>query len=946
MAPSGGSPSLGPQAYEVHKFLTITQEDILNWSPQRLRRQCFQFGLIGEAPEGDVATLRTVFLQHWRAAISAAYAAATQATEGDGTGAGSASEDLPRAQGGQDVTPPASPQGPGVPSAPSVPFQDGAFSRPERDSTAVPWDPESFLTVDELDSRAEGLVLTPGRDPYAPPDGGSPKTPDDQSQGVGEDDDRRPRGTPSGPSMARNIFGARPRATPEGSSARHGDETDAAPAGRDNEVSDWMDIETANDGGGPWLCARAPKRRPRDRSPQGTPDQRAEGRPNLGPTPLKVRELPSAPLGARAPRDPATENANGLIGRVNPLAGNDAGGSDERGAADGPTTFGNPANSGARSLPRSRSASPRVGQGDLSGNPEPPAHSVAPPAESDERCGAYERLTKKCWARLVRLSDRPTERELIDLQEKSLHALIKAVGKTYGSKWRKQELARPLLKWLEEHPGQALPLPPGGERIRQRRQARPDSDQQPRMPADAHGGSGGSDGPRRSNLHATGDGAAARTDAGAGQRQAQDDAPMTDAPGNHPTANADASAPSTEQTGGAPPPTPFGRARSPHQAAAALRDSLRTLQATMDAVAELFERARRDEDCSEEDGARVAEMVEYSRATLRGIAAGFAAADLQAAVAQANASARRPTERHSAHEMGGAGGRTYAQAARSGASPPETRTGVPSRPSPSAPWAPERTTLLHPATDRQRQAPTRASEFGAELDRALRSDLELATGPAVELVRRTARGEYAVQFASLAWERLQADRSVTLPSFGQWHRKVADRARPQRNSVVLQGIPKSMTPDQVVRDLLKGNGDRWKALPRPALDDVRVERLNRRVPALAPVGSGQDSRPRAQWLPSATVRVFASIALCTAILEEGGAVVGYYFRPARPYERAPLRCYRCGEMGYHVAKFCRNKPRCRRCGKGHETSHCPNRPQPQRQETSAGGPPRGTAPLL
>ena len=60
----------------------------------------------------------------------------------------------------------------------------------------------------------------------------------------------------------------------------------------------------------------------------------------------------------------------------------------------------------------------------------------------------------------------------------------------------------------------------------------------------------------------------------------------------------------------------------------------------MDAVAELFERGRRNEDCSEEDGVRVAEMVETSRATLRGIAAGFAAADLQAAMAQANASAR------------------------------------------------------------------------------------------------------------------------------------------------------------------------------------------------------------------------------------------------------------------------------------------------------------------
>ena len=52
---------------------------------------------------------------------------------------------------------------------------------------------------------------------------------------------------------------------------------------------------------------------------------------------------------------------------------------------------------------------------------------------------------------------------------------------------------------------------------------------------------------------------------------------MTDAPGTHPTANANASAPRTEQTGGAPPLKHFGRAHSPHQAAAALRDSVRTL---------------------------------------------------------------------------------------------------------------------------------------------------------------------------------------------------------------------------------------------------------------------------------------------------------------------------------------------------------------------------------
>ena len=100
----------------------------------------------------------------------------------------------------------------------------------------------------------------------------------------------------------------------------------------------------------------------------------------------------------------------------------------------------------------------------------------------------------------------------------------------------------------------------------------------------------------------------------------------------------------------------------------------------------------------------------------------------------------------------------------------------------------------------------------------------------------------------------------------------------------IAGCTKSMAPDQVVWDLLQGNGDRWRALTGPALDDVSVERLNRHVLAPALARDGQDSRSRSQWLPSVIVRVFASTALCNAILEEGGAVVGYSFRSTRPYE--------------------------------------------------------------
>ena len=225
---------------------------------------------------------------------------------------------------------------------------------------------------------------------------------------------------------------------------------------------------------------------------------------------------------------------------------------------------------------------------------------------------------------------------------------------------------------------------------------------------------------------------------------------MTDARGSNGTTNAGSSAhadggdrreQSRPHTGAAP---------EVQQAAEALRASSKAILAMMDAVAELFERARREES-TEVDCEQVAAMVDKSHATLRGIVASFAAADLLAALNQAPETERRPPMEKPPR---GPGGRTYAQAVNTGQHPPDGRTQRPARPPPTAPWAPERTALLHPTDDRQRQAPTRASEFGAELDRTLRSDLGIATGPAMELVRRTTKGEYAVQFALPAWERL------------------------------------------------------------------------------------------------------------------------------------------------------------------------------------------------
>ena len=184
-----------------------------------------------------------------------------------------------------------------------------------------------------------------------------------------------------------------------------------------------------------------------------------------------------------------------------------------------------------------------------------------------------------------------------------------------------------------------------------------------------------------------------------------------------------------------------GVAPEVQQAAEALRASSKSILATMDAIAELFERARQGEECTEVEGEQVAAMVEESRATLQGVIAGFAVADLLAALNQVPEMERRPPMDK---PPCGLGGWTYAQTVNIGQHPPDGQTQQPTRPPPTTPWGPECTALLHSTDNCQCQAPTRANEFGAELDRQHRSDLGIVMGPAVELVRRTVKGEYTV----------------------------------------------------------------------------------------------------------------------------------------------------------------------------------------------------------
>ena len=128
---------------------------------------------------------------------------------------------------------------------------------PKWDLTPVPWDldPEEFAMVDVLDLWVEGLLLTPGRDPYVSCRGETPETPDVAIPSVGNDTNCRLHKMPSGPFMAFNLSSHRSCGTPCGTGALHGNEDDYMPSVHDNETMDDMDSKTISDGGGPWQCA-------------------------------------------------------------------------------------------------------------------------------------------------------------------------------------------------------------------------------------------------------------------------------------------------------------------------------------------------------------------------------------------------------------------------------------------------------------------------------------------------------------------------------------------------------------------------------------------------------------------------------------------------------------------------------------------------------------------
>ena len=191
-------------------------------------------------------------------------------------------------------------------------------------------------------------------------------------------------------------------------------------------------------------------------------------------------------------------------------------------------------------------------------------------------------------------------------------------------------------------------------------------------------------------------------------------------------------------------------------------------------------------------------------------------------------------------------------------------------------------------------------------------------GPAWDHARSQVPGE--------AGPRVKGSRRPTHPSVT---RAEEARRRLMGGAIVLSGVPLARSPLEVTRALAVDNASRWRGLKQEDFNSISCERLNRRV-------QGEAAAKDADWTPSTAMKVSASKELCDAILADGGAVLDFGWAPARPFQPTQRRCFRCGQLGSHIARFCRNPPRCRSCGGDHETRSCSHAPPSQTRRRQNG----------
>lgn len=1021
MAPTGGVPPL-------EDFLRLNDADLLLWTDAHVTRACFEYGLFEPTEESANSSPRARLLRFFRARRSDSSVAADEDAPPAGEDASGqarrhvvrpSSSALPVLTENQLHTPPTSPDGVGRPAAASVPFSGGILSPPARDVTPLSYEeyPEDLAAIDARDTMAEGLCLTPGRDPYAHLSEDSLSFPSDV-EADDEDDQVRTRMEHRAPAYSFSRRGMR--------------------GGFGRIV--------------PTQRVRHAKRDVPEGSPGGMPAAPPAAR-RLGDTPVRVRQLPTRPFGRRF--------------FVPPPIGEDADVSMESGASSADDSP--PPVDQRHQRPLPDFSAPFGATLPLSPHPAPPTQGTilstspvgAPRPDGGGVSTSFPRVSKLGWARLAQLPGRPSKRQLLTLKPEDLKALVSFNGLCPPTK-KPETMLQHILAELLRCPTLFLsvPSPPSPRRPAARDRATaspqrsgtspntgvstfPDAAPDPTATADA--------------MHVDGESAAAVDHPGI--TTPGDDRSTGPTGTSHPAATAhaargcadDSSHPSLrtavplgdDDAPPAPHGPPFATWNSqthcqlsslPDRPSAATLADLNDVALKVVMAVNGFRRTnrgigtdfrktiaewlaadstrvlRRHPQLSPRHSASVpgdtdrparpvrsawhpglrrppvqpsssmpgpqsthtdprptpppgfaelSTLLHHAGHTMeRACAVGRAAhagtldrddaialgteaqtvlLQLQAAAAGLAAAHLLPQQPQPPPPSGAATQRTWADVAKhadqgpsndrhSAPGPQNGRTSAQDKPGRqhgrqsstiNPDWDLNRCLVLEPAFDSQRTTPTAGPRFAAAMDAHLRRLAEDIPARSVELVRRTRRGGYQVQFFAQCFPRVQSllgSSSVMLPHFGTWTMtpRWTDPAGGPSVSIVVQGVPVDVTKEEFLAELRLGIASRLSVSGDPTCDGIRsASRLQRRITT----SSGK------AWAPSRTIRVDVSQALGEALLTRGTIVYQFRSLPVRRFTPMTRTCFRCGKEG-HEARFCRSTPRCRHCGRDHETRAC------------------------
>ncbi len=237
-------------------------------------------------------------------------------------------------------------------------------------------------------------------------------------------------------------------------------------------------------------------------------------------------------------------------------------------------------------------------------------------------------------------------------------------------------------------------------------------------------------------------------------------------------------------------------------------------------------------------------------------------------------------------------------------------------------WHLNRSLILEPLNNEQRCAKINSPSFARELEDFIRHHYTFGPGRLIELVRRTRRGGYQVQFFSSYFIRAREalkDNDISLNTFGKWkvYQRPSQPSSRDMMSVVILRIPLSMSTSDFTEEFCSCNASRFSGFDSNSLRSTlhSVLRLSQRKVS----SSGASA-----WVPSSSIRCIVDRKLGEALLAHGSLVVGFQSVDVRDYHPPVRICYHYVYEG-HLARFCRSPPHCRHCDGPHPLRDCPHR---------------------